>query len=390
MAANNKYIVLDLDKGTYDNDTTTYVNLTPHFQGRVADSLATVNLQFRHHGLPQDLTNYNVGFEGIDPNGKRFAGVGWAAYDLPDSREQVGKVNFYWPAGMFQVEGQWDPNGTYFYIDDGKGQKISTVGVQLNVLPNLVEMGVNAKPFETDMDRAVAQLQSYVDQKMKEIGNITNRFDQISDATTALKTELDTYTQLIRQNAVPTVEEMHNYVSGVDSGIEWSGSLDSATEPKVYLIPANVPGAPSESKNAGGVLKTFGSSPIVQMFVDSDGNEFIRVKNNGTWARWYMTTQFGSDADLYPINPDGGSATTTDADKYGGNVSGGGQGTVITVQPGGATATTSSQNAAASGSGTQIDGQSGNPQNGTNTNPSTDADKYGGNIGGGGSVIVQH
>ena len=64
-----------------------------------------------------------------------------------------------------------------------------------------------------------------------------------------------------------------------------------------------------------------------------------------------MTTQFGSDADTYPVNPGGGSAPDA--------------GSHTAVQPG-------------------------SPQSGSSSSGQTDADKYGGGIGQGGSVIVQH
>ena len=110
----NEYVPLDIEKGTYDQET--YVNLTPHFQGRVGDSMASVNIWFKRNGLPLDLTPRNVGFQGVDPNGKRFNAVGYAAFDQPGADEQAGRVNYYFPANIFQAEGQWDVTSTFFYI----------------------------------------------------------------------------------------------------------------------------------------------------------------------------------------------------------------------------------------------------------------------------------
>lgn len=395
MAAKNVFIVLDIDKGTQDNGTTTYVNLTPHFQGRVADSLCTVNIQIRRHGLPMDLTKFNVGFQGIDPNGKRFEGVGWESYDLPGTNEQIGKVSYCFPAGMFQVEGQWDPDGTYFYVDDGKGMKVSTVGVCLNVQPDLVEIGVNAKPFETDMDRAVAELKSYADKKMQEIGDLTERFDQLQGAVSALKSQLSSYTDLINSKAVPTINEMHDYAKQLGQGENLNGNLDNATDPKVYIVSAGTENSPSKTD---GVLRTFGNRAyMVQVFIDSNANEFVRAAKNGVWGIWITTTQFPTDAEMYPTVNNGGNTTSipisdgttvVGVPSSNGSTIGGGTTTIVTNGGNNINVSTKAAHAAAF-NGNNNSGISDGTVVGTlpSNSGGADADKYGDSIVNGGSVV---
>lgn len=282
----NEYVPLDIEKGTYDQET--YVNLTPNFQGRVGDSMASVNLWFKRNGLPLDLTPRNVGFQGLDPNGKRFNAVGFAAYDQPGADEQVGRVNYYFPANIFQVEGQWDVNSTFFYIDDDKGQHVSTINVLLNVLPNLVEMGIKAQPFETDMDRVTAQLESYADQKRNEIDQMTTNYAQLDTQIQALRTAINSYTDLINNHSVPTSSEMKDYVNSMLSATAFGGDLNTCLTPTQYLVEA---GANNNPSSKDGVLLVRGSgSTLTQLLIDDDANLYVRKMTNGEWNNWRQQT----------------------------------------------------------------------------------------------------
>lgn len=282
----NEYVPLDIEKGTYDQET--YVNLTPHFQGRVGDSMASVNLWFKRNGLPLDLTPRNVGFQGVDPSGKRFNAVGFAAYDQPGADEQVGRVNYYFPANIFQVEGQWDVTSTFFYIDDDKGQHVSTINVLLNVLPNLVEMGIKAEPFESDMDRVVAQLKSYADQKRKEIETLTANYAQLDTQMRALRTTINSYTDLINDHSVPTSSEMKEYVNGLLSATAFGGDLNTCLNPTQYLVKA---GANNNPSSKDGILLVRGSgSTLTQLLIDDDANLYVRKMTNGEWNNWRQQT----------------------------------------------------------------------------------------------------
>lgn len=282
----NEYVSLDIEKGTYDQQT--YVNLTPNFQGRVGDSMASVNLWFKQNGLPLDLTPRNVGFQGLDPNGKRFNAVGFAAYDQPGADEQVGRVNYYFPANIFQVEGQWDVNSTFFYIDDDEGQHVSTINVLLNVLPNLVEMGINAQPFETDMDRVTAQLESYADQKRKDIDQMTTNYAQLDTQIQALRTAINSYTDLINDHSVPTSSEMKDYVNGMLGATAFGGDLNTCLTPTQYLVEA---GANNNPSSKDGILLVRGSgSTLVQLLIDDDANLYVRKMTNGEWNSWRQQT----------------------------------------------------------------------------------------------------
>ncbi|WP_167804107.1 BppU family phage baseplate upper protein [Limosilactobacillus fermentum] len=279
MAANT-YVTLDIMK-----PVSTYVNLVPNFQGRVGDTRASVDLWFKRNGLPLDLTNCDVNFSGVDPNGKRFHAVGWASTDRPGADIQAGRVNYYFPAGMFQVEGHWSLDSTFFSIDDGKG-KVSTINVDLNVLPNQVEMGINVEPFETDLDRALTQFKQYMAGKEEDIEDAVKEIKAMNNAIVALNSSIDTYTNLINTKAVPTRAEMQTYVKNLLSATAFSGDLNLCLEPTTYLVQKGASNNPTQV-SGGCLLIVKGNEDVLsQILVDNEQNVYVRSRVSGVWSNW--------------------------------------------------------------------------------------------------------
>ena len=280
----NEYAVLDIEKQAAGN-VSTYVNITPHFQGRVGDSRASVDVWFKRNGLPLDLTNKTVNFTGVDPSGHKYHAVGWALYDQPGADMQAGRVNFYFPAGMFRTEGPWDEKGTYFEIADDNG-KVSTLGVNLVALPNLVEMGVNAEPFETDLDRALTQFKSYMTSKQGEVDQAVQQINAVNNAIKALQSSVDTYKQMISTNAVPTKQEMQIYVTKLMSATEWSGDLNLCLTPTTYLVSANASNNPGKGSGNHLLIVKGNSDVLSQLLIDSEQNLWVRSRTSGKWSNW--------------------------------------------------------------------------------------------------------
>lgn len=279
------YVVLDVEKPEQ-----TLVNLTKNFQGRVGDSRAYCKLWFKSNGKPLDLSKKSVGFAGVDPDGNAWNAVGWADTDQAGDDIQVGRVTYYFPSGMFQVEGDWDETSTYFYIDDQKqDQHISTISVLLRVLPNMVEMGIDAEPFKTDLDKAEAEFKDYLATKKKDIEKDLEEVnsDALKMQIESLKNIIANYTQMIEDKQVPTENDMHNYVDALMGASETSHDLDDLKSgQQTYLVQANTANTPNTES---GLLRVFGNSDdwCAQMFIDQDANLWIRYYTNGKgWTKW--------------------------------------------------------------------------------------------------------
>lgn len=280
----NTYVTLDVMKQA-DGSESTYVNLTPNFQGRVGDSRASVDLWFKRNGRPLDLTKRDVSFSGVDPTGERVSAVGFAYYDKPGADEQAGRVNFYFPAGTFKVEGQWDPNSTYFTIRDDKG-KVSTIGVLINVLPNMVEMGISAEPFETDLERESEELKKWIAAKKDEFTDFTNQLQTMNNTLQTQQTRIETFEGMIQSHAVPTNDEMKAYVNKLMSATEWSGDLNLCLTPTTYLVSANASNNPGKGSGNHLLIVKGNSDVLSQLLIDSDQNLWVRSRTSGKWSNW--------------------------------------------------------------------------------------------------------
>lgn len=280
----NTYVTLDVMKQA-DGSESTYVNLTPNFQGRVGDSRASVDLWFKRNGRPLDLTKRDVSFSGVDPTGERVSAVGFAYYNKPGADEQAGRVNFYFPAGTFKVEGQWDPNSTYFTIRDDKG-KVSTIGVLINVLPNMVEMGINAEPFETDLERESEELKKWITAKKDEFTDFTNQLQTMNNTLQTQQTRIETFEGMIQSHAVPTNDEMKAYVNKLMSATEWSGDLNLCLTPTTYLVNSGTSNNPGKGSGNHLLIVKGNSDVLSQLLIDSEQNVWVRSRVSGKWSAW--------------------------------------------------------------------------------------------------------
>ena len=286
----NDYVVLDLEK-----PTPTLVNLTEHFQGRVGDSRSYCKLWIKSNGMPFDLTKNgrSIGFSGVDPNGDRWNAVGWWSADQTGDNAQVGRVTFYFPAGLFRVEGDWDKDSTYFYVDDDKSDMhVSTVNVWLHILSNQVELGIDAEPYKTDLDKAVEEVRSYAKEKRNEIESEFRYLnsDELKLRIQSLNDVVQTFTNLVKQNAVPTRDEMTTYVNDLFLSSNTGHDLDDLKDPqKTFIVDDNTPNTP---KGAGGLLRIIGNGAdrVGQLFLDADSNLWIRYYGSKGWTAWREQT----------------------------------------------------------------------------------------------------
>lgn len=179
------YMVIDIAK-----PVNTYANLTDYFQGRVGDAEAYCKLWIKFGTRPIDMTGKKLRFEGNDPNNTPFIDCG--RFDAGDDGDpQHGMVTFYFPQGIFQVEGKWQ--NAFFKLQDQNGSDISSINLELKVLPNNVEMGITIHPFQPDLERVKAQ----INQALREM-NAQQLLNQIE----SMKTTVGAYTDLITRNQV--------------------------------------------------------------------------------------------------------------------------------------------------------------------------------------------
>lgn len=187
----NTYVQLDLVK-----PTPTAIDLSGNFNGRVADMQSYLKLWLTSNGLPCDLSDKTIYFAGVDPDGNAHKIYGTAQTDQAGDNLQIGRITFYFPGGTFRVQGDWDSESTYFGVTKADGTVISTVNVSLHVLANTVDMGVNSKPFYTDLEKiktdAEKQVSDLIDAQQSAINASQDKYNAalntVIDPTSSLNT----------------------------------------------------------------------------------------------------------------------------------------------------------------------------------------------------------
>ncbi|MCH3922392.1 BppU family phage baseplate upper protein [Limosilactobacillus sp.] len=202
------YLVIDIAKPVQ-----TFANLSDYFRGRVGDAEAYCKLWIKFGTRPIDMTNKKLRFEGDDPNNTPFVDAG--RFDAGDDGDiQMGMITFYFPKGIFQVEGKWQH--AFFKLQDQKGSDISSVDLDLQVLPNNVEMGINIHAFDGDLEA----LKKKINQAIREM-NAQQLLNQIE----SMKTTVGAYTDLIARNQILNKPDTIKLIN--DQIAQESAKLDS-------------------------------------------------------------------------------------------------------------------------------------------------------------------
>lgn len=193
---------------------------------------------------------------------------------------------------MFRVEGDWDQDSTFFYVDDEEtDMHVSTINVWLHIMSNEVEMGINATPYKSDLDKAVDEVKSYAQQKQNEIDKSLQEINSgaLMQKVQALSDAIDVYTGLVKQNAVATKDQMQDYVAQLlgskDTGDDFNLLLDQGS----YVI-TNANASNNPAKTTGTLIVTGDGASISQLFIDTQANLWVRSGGTQGWSDWREQT----------------------------------------------------------------------------------------------------
>lgn len=215
----NSYVTLDLMR-----PNSTLIDITDSFNGRVGDSESYVKLWFKSNGLPYDLASKTVGFYGIDSKGTKFQIAGTAKTDQAGDGESSGRISFYFPSNTFQTSGAWDDESTFFAISDTDGNRLSTVNVHLNVLPDNVEMGIDSAPFFTDLEKIKNDMNKYCDATKVTINGalseLTDSNSNLNQTLSALKTQVTAYQDTLKTGSIPSKDDFNAFTTTVNASIK--------------------------------------------------------------------------------------------------------------------------------------------------------------------------
>lgn len=288
MAAINTRVVLDLVRDAQPN-TSSIVDLTPYFQGRVGDSQAPMPLALKMDGRPQDMTGYGFQIEATDSAGKSFVLSNCAKEVMQSDSFKRGFFTVIWAAEMFQNPGIM--TGAFVITNPDTNERISTLDFNLNVLGQAVSFNTLNDSYSDRLEDVINNLKSKADEMIKGT-SIAALTAQLKSAQSAL----ETVTSLINTKGIPTTVDMQNYVKGYMVAQNTGDDLNTLTTPGMsYYVTTTSAGNLPNGKL--GLLSIHGNaSHLLQVFTDADQNAFVRGYENNAWSKWRQVTFWPKEA----------------------------------------------------------------------------------------------
>lgn len=288
MAAINTRVVLDLVRDAQSN-TSSIVDLTPYFQGRVGDSQAPMPLALKMDGRPQNMTGYGFQIEATDSVGHTFVLSNCAKEVAQSDDFKRGFFTVIWAAEMFQNPGIM--TGAFVITNPDTNERISTLDFNLNVLGQAVSFNTLNDSYSNRLEDVINDLKSKADEMIKGT-SIATLTAQLKSAQSALETA----TSLINTKGIPTTVDMQNYVKGYMVAQNTGDDLNTLTTPGMsYYVTTTSAGNLPNGKL--GLLSIHGNaSHLLQVFTDADQNAFVRGYENNAWSKWRQVTFWPKEA----------------------------------------------------------------------------------------------
>lgn len=288
MAAINTRVVLDLVRDAQPN-TSSIVDLTPYFQGRVGDSQAPMPLALKMDGRPQDMTGYGFQIEATDSAGHAFVLSNCAKEVTQSDSFKRGFFTVIWAAEMFQNPGIM--TGAFVITNPDTNERISTLDFNLNVLGQAVSFNTLNDSYSNRLEDVINNLKSKADEMIKGT-SIATLTAQLKSAQSALETA----TSLINTKGIPTTVDMQNYLKSYMVAQNTGNDLNTLTTPGMsYYVTTTSAGNLPNGKL--GLLSIHGNaSHLLQVFTDADQNAFVRGYENNAWSKWRQVTFWPKEA----------------------------------------------------------------------------------------------
>lgn len=140
--------------------------------GRLGDGgLKAVTVKVLSNGVPYDLTGLAGKFLGLKPDGKRV--IDDSGFLILDAHQ--GVFRYIFPNEAFTFEGKYQE--AFFKLYRGE-QCDTTLSLQVNVLTNKIEMGINSTDYISDYEKLIRALNEKTDEFLKKIAEKENNFEE--------------------------------------------------------------------------------------------------------------------------------------------------------------------------------------------------------------------
>ncbi|XZO08205.1 BppU family phage baseplate upper protein [Weissella paramesenteroides] len=194
----NQYLSFDVTKQSAPQQLIT---------GRQGDSqlkFVSVLLWDGDKNIPYDLTGKQIAFEALKPDGTHI--VDYAGMTILDASHGLFRYSFN--EQVFAIAGKMQQAFFKITHTDKDGQVIadSTLEINIHILENRVEFGINSTDYLSEYEDLIAQVKQKFDDYAATVQ------DSI-DKANALHDQIVAYTQLINDKQVLTLDEFNEKIT---------------------------------------------------------------------------------------------------------------------------------------------------------------------------------
>lgn len=207
----NQDLFFDITKEGVEQEKQQYII------SRVGDGgLKAITITVHSNGRPYNLTGLTPVFEGVKPDGEKIIDTTGAI--VLDPRN--GVFRYVFPQQASTAEGKYEQ--AFFKLKRGE-QTDSTLEVQVTVLKNKVEFGINSESYFTEYQKELERLKLVVEdgiEKLKEkSANTAEKINTQVETAKALNIQLEAIKSAVGSNELVTKLEYQKMVEGVQEQV---------------------------------------------------------------------------------------------------------------------------------------------------------------------------
>lgn len=245
---------------------------------RVGDGgLKAITITVWSNGKPYNLTDLTPVFEGVKPDGEKI--IDTTGGIVLDPRN--GVFRYVFPQQASTAEGKYEQ--AFFKLKRGE-QTDSTLEVQITVLKNRVEFGINSESYFTEYQKILNKLTEVVEggiEKLNEKTSLTEeKIDGQASVAKALKLQLDTIKSAIESSELISKGDFKTLTDGLNEQVN---SFIETVETKQTKMQSQVEKLQERKFEAGvepGVLKNVSSITKSNTYYYNDSTKELPTRND--------------------------------------------------------------------------------------------------------------
>ncbi|PCF83019.1 phage baseplate upper protein [Staphylococcus delphini] len=189
-----------------------------HLVTRVGDGgLKTVTVTVWSNGTPYNISGLTPVFEGVKPDGEKIIDTRGAIVLDPVN----GVFRYTFPHQASTAEGEYKQ--AFFKLKRGE-QTDSTLEINVTVLKNMVEFGINSESYYTEYQQKVAELEGKVNSYLEELktksAGTAAKVDANDMLAKALKKQLDLIQSIANERELMTRGEFNDAFNDINSTVD--------------------------------------------------------------------------------------------------------------------------------------------------------------------------